>query len=121
VVFEQQAVSLLECLDGQARKRRRLEGNTCKSDTLSQGWATEMSGYAPGKCARSQTKSQRPTARRSDARRGRRSCGASIDRPVWARISTSVIRGSVGNVSINAAHRGGMSRPALSSSEFRAP
>jgi hypothetical protein len=42
---------------------------------LSQGWATEMS------------------------------CGASIDRPVRARISTSVSRGSVGSVNVNAAHR----------------
>jgi hypothetical protein len=72
---------------------------------LSQGWASEMSGYAPRKCAKSQTKCQRPTARRSVARPGHRWCGASIDRPVRARISTSVIRGSVGSVNVNAAHR----------------
>jgi hypothetical protein len=61
-----------------------------------------MSGYAPRKCAKSQTKSQRPTARRSDARPGRRWCGASIDRPVRRRASSGVGKAEVADEALEA-------------------
>jgi hypothetical protein len=44
----------------------------------------EMSGYAPRKCAKSQTESQRPTARRSDARpAAHRGAATSTFRAAW--------------------------------------